>query len=215
MLARLRRMTAAAMYGETLPQDLTQDERRVLWPGAADLSPEHVRNCRVYPNRSLPLELIPPDAVCAEVGIFLCDFSTEIMLRAKPRELHLIDIDPQWLDGARRRFPDEIAGGRVILHQGDSSTILRSLPPASFDWIYVDGDHNYLGCKKDIEAAAVCLKPGGLMALNDYTFWGPSDFAKYGVMEAVNEFCVTNGWEFVYFALQGRGYHDVAIRKIA
>jgi spermidine synthase len=188
-------------------------ERRALWPMATELAAEHVRNCRVYPNRVAPLELVPQDAICAEVGIFECDFSAEIRKRA-PKELHLIDIDPQWLDGARRRFPGDIASGRIVLHEGDSSTVLRSLPPASFDWIYIDGDHHYDGCKKDIEAAAECLKPGGLMALNDYTFWGASDFYKYGVMEAVNEFCATEGWEFVYFALQGRGYHDVAIRKM-
>ena len=214
MFARLRRITAAAMYGGTLPQDLTMDERRALWPTAAELSAEHVRNCRVYPSRDLPLELVPPDAICAEVGIFRCEFSTEILRRTKPRELHLIDIDPQWLNIARGKFLNEIARDQVVLHQGDSSTVLRSLQPASFDWIYVDGDHNYDGCKKDIEAAALCVKPGGMIALNDYTFWGPSDFNKYGVMEAVNEFCVTYGWEFVYLALQGRGYHDVAIRKI-
>jgi spermidine synthase len=181
---------------------------------AAPLGPEHVRDCRVYPDRVAPLELIPPDAVCAEVGIFECDFSAEIRKRA-PKELHLIDINPRWLDLARRRFPDDIASGRVVLREGDSSTVLRSLPEGSFDWIYIDGDHSYEGCKKDVEAAAVCLRPGGLMALNDYTFWEVSDFGKYGVMEAVNEFCVKDGWEFVYFALQGRGYHDVAIRKIA
>ena len=79
MLTRFRRMTAAAMYGGTLPQDLTMDERRVLWPTTAELSAEHVRNRQVYPNRNLPLELIPPDAVCAEVGVFQCEYSTEIL----------------------------------------------------------------------------------------------------------------------------------------
>jgi hypothetical protein len=53
-----------------------------------------------------------------------------------------------------------------------------------------------------------------MIVLNDYTFWGPADFGKYGVMEAVNEFCTACGWEFAYLALQGRGYHDVAIRRM-
>ena len=213
VFAKLRRSVSASLYGGVLPQDLRPDQRRALWPAAADLGPEHVGNCRVYPNRSQPLELIARGAACAEVGIFRCDFSAEILAR-EPSELHLIDIDPQWLAVAQERFPAEIASGQVVLRQGDSSTILRSLPPASLDWIYIDGDHTFEGCKADLEAARLCLKPAGLIALNDYTFWGPSDFCKYGVMEAVNEFCVTHQFEFVYFALQGRGYHDVGIRKI-
>jgi hypothetical protein len=197
-----------------LPQDLSVDERRDLWPPAADLRPEHLGNCRVVPSRLHLLDLMPSGGVCAEVGIATCDFSAEIIARMKPAKLHLLDIDPHWIVGARARFADEIAAGRVVLHQGDSSTILRSLPQASFDWIYIDGDHDYDGCRKDLEAAAGCLKAAGVIALNDYTFWGPSDFCKYGVMEAVNEFCISRDFEMTYLALQGRGYHDVAVRRI-
>lgn len=160
------------------------------------------------------LELAPKQGVCAEVGVFLGDFSAEILERTRPERLHLIDIDQRFIDGGRARFRAEVDSGRVALHTGDSSTILRSLPPAYFDWVYVDGDHTYEGCKKDIDAAADRLKPGGLILLNDYVFWGASDFCKYGVMEAVNEFCLACNFEFVGIALQGRGYFDVAIRAL-
>ncbi|HEY1427671.1 MAG TPA: class I SAM-dependent methyltransferase [Caulobacteraceae bacterium] len=214
MLARLRRIISTSLYGGVLLQELNQDERRAMWPVAPTLSPEHVRECRVFPDRVAMLDLAPKGGVCAEVGVFLGDFSQAILERNQPSRLHLIDIEQRFLDGARARFPDDVASGRVSLDLGDSSTILRSMPEAYFDWVYIDGDHTYEGCKKDIEAAADRLKPGGLILLNDYVFFGAADFCKYGVMEVVNEFCLARGFEFAGLALQGRGYFDVALKRM-
>jgi hypothetical protein len=37
------------------------------------------------------LELMPSDAVCAEIGVHLGDFSERILTFTRPRVLHLID----------------------------------------------------------------------------------------------------------------------------
>lgn len=214
MFDNVRKKLANALRGEVLPQDLSMDGRRLLWPAARDLEVRHVTNCRVVPNRVELLDFMPKGGVCAEVGIFKCQFSKRILERTAPHKLHLIDMDAQWIEGAKRIFPNEIQSGRVVLHRGDSATTMFSMPKSYFDWVYIDGDHSYDGCKRDLESAALCLKPEGLLALNDYTFWGVSDFCKYGVMEAVNEFCLSRDFEFIYLALQGRGYYDVVLRKM-
>ncbi|MEX2601722.1 MAG: class I SAM-dependent methyltransferase [Balneolaceae bacterium] len=191
------------------------EARRRLWPPAPRLTEQHLRNCRVLPDRLRMLDEIPKQGVCAELGIFKCDFSEQILQKLKPSVLHLIDIDPESIRIAEERFSEEIADGRVVIHHQDSSTALLSLPEDTFDWIYIDGDHSYRGVQKDLQAAHRKLKPDGLISLNDYLFFGSSDLYKYGVIEAVNEFCLEYRYEILYLALHGRMYNDVTLRRIS
>jgi len=69
--------------------------------------------------------------------------------------------------------------------------------------------------KKDINVAAKKVKTDGLLVLNDYTVWSPQTMMHCGVMRAVNEFCLAEGWGLVFLAFQSLMYNDVAIRKIA
>jgi hypothetical protein len=195
-------------------EDLTVDQRRAMWPPAKPLADKHIRNCRLVENRDVMLEYMPKSAVCAEVGIWQCAYSTKIMKTTQPAMLHLIDIDPAAIECANEVFAREIANGTAAVHLGDSSALIASMPDHYFDWIYVDGDHSYEGVKRDLAAALPKLKPGGLVAMNDYIYFEPSGFSKYGVVEAVNEFCIDHDFELLYFALHGRTYHDVVLRSM-
>lgn len=190
------------------------DSLRKRWPKASMLQEQHLQNCKMVTDRWKMLENIPQGGICAEVGIWKCDFSEDIMETVKPEKLHLIDIDPESIKIAKTKFDPEIRGGRVVVHHQDSSKTLSSMGENYFDWIYIDGDHNYDGVKKDLNAAHKVLKKNGLISLNDYIFFGSSDMCKYGVIEAVNEFCLQQNYEILYFALQGRMYNDVTLRKI-
>jgi hypothetical protein len=99
------------------------------------------------------------------------------------------------------------------LHEGDSSSCLKKFPDSFFDFIYYDGDHSYQGVKQDIQAGKSKVKEYGFLIFNDYTYWSPVECKEYGVIQAVNELYLEDGWEMIYFALGYYMYCDVALRR--
>jgi hypothetical protein len=193
---------------------LSLSQRAKLWPAAPQLEGKHVRSCRLFENREAMLHYFPRNSVCAEVGIDQSIFSEKILSDTSPAKLHLIDISPEAVSLASSKFYPQVQRGTVQIHLGDSASTLGLFPDEYFDWLYIDGNHSYEGVKRDLQAALPTLKPQGLLALNDYIFFAASEFVKYGVVEAVNEFCAAHNFEFVYFALQPRLHNDVVLRRI-
>jgi hypothetical protein len=179
---------------------------------APQLRAEHLQRCVVVPDRIALLEHLPHDAVVAEVGTLHGDFAREILRVTHPRELHLIDHDAQPRARALAEEPEH--GGRVHVHQRDSVEALESFPDGWFDWIYIDAQHAYDGVKRDIEAARRKVKRDGLLVFNDYTVWSWVEMQPYGVVAAVNELCLEDGWEMLFLTLPAHMYCDVVLRRM-
>jgi glycosyltransferase involved in cell wall biosynthesis len=178
-------------------------------PGAIPLQQNHVDGAALYANRWTYLDRLPKQAICAEVGVWKGDFSAEILRQASPKELHLIDIDVDHFS-LRQRFADD---RRVTIHHGKSVDVLSSFPAEHFDWIYIDAAHDYESVKADAAMAAARLKPGGILVFNDYIFWSHTESLPYGVVQAVNEMCVHDGWRVIAFCFQDSMYCDIAITR--
>ena len=79
--------------------------------------------------------------------------------------------------GGLARFKENIEEykDKVIIKQGYSQDILKTLSKDTYDFIYVDGDHRAAGALQDIVISWPLLKRGGIMIMDDYAWNGFPD----------------------------------------
>jgi len=170
-------------------------------------------------DREYLLHLLPKNGVVAEVGVADGVFSTAIYDIATPIRFHLIDTwehltpkeycetdavkfssdEKQTKNYTRvaRRFKKEIYNENVKMNKGFSATILGKFPDKYFDWVYIDANHDYEHVREDLEIVLPKIKEEGLICGHDYLEFNPLTKTKYGVIQAVGEFCLDHGWEIV------------------
>ena len=180
----------------------------------------HLSAARLLPTREHILPLIPTGSRVAEVGVGFGDFSRKILDVVKPREFVAVDLFElhEASKGGRRRrrlgaasheayyrqqFKQEIDDRIVQIRKGPSHIMLEQLPDDRFDLVYIDANHAYARVKRDVEAGRRKLRPGGLLALDDYERGDPFGLSIYGVKHAAHELCVNEGWKIVFLALEG------------
>jgi hypothetical protein len=188
---------------------------------SVSLSEKHLEKCRVFPSRRLMVAAFPKDAVIAEVGVAAGDFSVVILEVARPRNFFLIDA---WSMGersnygeagfvkVRERFRNEIIKNMVVIKRGFSHEILNQFKDDFFDWVYIDAAHNYQSVKNDLEISFTKVKNGGIIAGHDYLRWGNRGI-RFGVLEAVNGFCVQKGIPFAGISLDHDNNWSFALRN--
>lgn len=54
--------------------------------------------------------------------------------------------------------------------KSDSVEASKSYADGSLDFVFIDGDHSYAGCKRDIEAWLPKMKPNSILAGHDYAW---------------------------------------------
>jgi hypothetical protein len=60
------------------------------------------------------------------------------------------------------------------------------------------------------------VKDGGIIAGHDYTrYGGKYGMERYGVVEAVNAFCLKYDWEMIYLTHECHRHLSYALRKIS
>jgi SAM-dependent methyltransferase len=185
----------------------------------AVLSDRHTASARLLPSRTALLDRLPKGLDWAEVGVAAGDFAAQILARAAPRTLHLVDAWAlsRYADDAARvaaRFADAVTAGTVRLHRGPSTAILGRFAPGSLDVLYLDTDHSFATTRDELRLAARCLRPGGRVAGHDYCPGNVITPVVYGVVQAVAEFCVTQSWGFEYLALSESGHASYCLRRL-
>lgn len=145
----------------------------------------------------------------AEVGVFAGEMSASLL--ASNPILHLDMVDSwegfgaayegdsgDWHAGLSQTAQDgffDIALARTAF-AADRRTVMRQRSteaarnPHAYDFVFLDADHSYEGLSADIKAWAPKIKPGGWLGGHDYE---NTDFPKFGVTQAVNEFVSSTG----------------------
>ncbi len=156
-------------------------------------------------NRVPVLRIIPKDAICAEIGVWKGDFSEHIRATARPRTLHLIDpwrfvpsYPQRWYGGAAARNQDDMDriyqdvmhrfadDPCVRVHRLDSTSAAARFADATLDWVYIDADHSYQAVLADLKMWAPKIKPGGMLAGDDYAWH--DEKGTLSVKRAVHDF---------------------------
>lgn len=84
-------------------------------------------------------------------------------------------------------------GDRGKIVRKFSSEAVNGFPDQYFDLVFIDADHSYEGCKKDIEAYHSKVKKGGYLGGHDYENY--ENDLKFGVTQAVDEYIKENNKE--------------------
>ena len=114
----------------------------------------------------------------------ICGGNTEEQFQAKYDQVY---------NGVVKRFKDM---DNVHIHRMPSDEWFEKQESDSLDWVYVDGDHSYEGCLRDLENSLRVVKSGGLILGDDYK-WPFQKHGKEGVTAAVDEFVKKNNLKVI------------------
>lgn len=156
----------------------------------------------------------------AELGVNQGDFSQEILNISRPAVLHLVDIwgSERFHEGlfneVQDKFKTEIERQAVRIHRKLSTEAASDFEDEYFDMIYIDTDHSYNTTRDELTAYSTKVKSDGIIAGHDYSMGNWIKAYRYGVIEAVHEFCIKYNWEILYLTADTLESQSFAIRRI-
>ena len=195
-------------------------ERKQKIVPIVELQDKHIENARIISNRKKLISLFPKNSIVCELGVDRGSFSKKIMEINNPNELHLVDIwDTNRYNDDKRQlvektFSTQIKSGIITIHNNYSIIAVTQFEDNYFDWIYIDTNHSYVTTAEELLLYSKKVKPGGIISGHDYVVGNWNGMVRYGVMEAVHEFCVLYNWEIIYITMELEDNPSFAIRQM-
>ncbi len=163
-------------------------------------------------------ERLPEQPTCVEIGVLYGDFAKLILDIIKPHVLLLVDpyregdikyggslsqlstsySTEKDYDNLLVRFKQETLTGQVLVSKGFSFEVVSFFVNKSFNFIYHDASHTYEDLKRDMSDWLPKLKEEAVCAGHDYI-----NFEGFGVIQAVDEFCIENNYEMFLYNSNG------------
>ena len=178
----------------------------------------------VYDTREeMIIANVPKGGIGCEIGVFAGEFSQFLLKHTEPKKLYLIDA---WelvndtlfctdkngdngvvlpasllLNTVKLRFSNDI---RVEIIKDWSHNAIPMISD-KLDWVYIDADHSYEGCLRDLMLIEGKMNNNSLIMGHDYLInmekckkqW------EFGVGKAVDEFCSKRGWHIIAKGMDG------------
>jgi len=185
------------------------------------LSDSHVCDAELLIDRNKLLDRLPKNATVAELGVDTGGFSKRIYSITNPEKLYLVDpwgserYGEEKLNSVIKSFSEEVEKEEVIILRERSETALKQFDDQFFDWVYIDTTHTYNQTKLELELSEKKVKDSGIIAGHDYKIGNVDKGRRYGVIEAVHEFCEKKyNWKILYLTLETGGSRSFALTKI-
>lgn len=160
-------------------------------------------------SRAELYKILPLKPVIAEIGTASGLFARD-MANWGASKLYVVDMwkhipnfsgdggyDQEWHDKNLENATKLLKPFPVTFLRGDSAQMAVNVPDASLDLLYLDACHAFECVMADLKAWVPKVKKGGIVAGHDYS---NSD---YGVMPAVSEFFIKNGYKVNYIPENG------------
>ena len=171
-----------------------------------------------HKNRLKMLTQLPKGGRCAEIGVWNGGFSGCILEVTHPSKLVLVDPwelladqdSEEWTHNRHkdrafmRKMYDHVSSyyghmPNVEIRKGFSADVLATYPDNYFDWVYIDGNHQYEFVRSDMEMSFQKVRAGGIIAGDDF-FWKKDD--RMHVKEAVIDEMRAQGMTNLSFRLR-------------
>lgn len=197
-----------------------------FYPEKVELEEKHLENCKIVSDKIVLLEKMPKHGVCAEIGTAHGGLTSKILEIMKPKKIHLVDLwgkrnyserhyNEDAFNYVNKRFEKEIGSNLVEINRGFSHEELVKFPEEYFDWVYIDTDHSHETTVKELEAVRTKMKKDGIISGHDFIQGEWNSGIRYGVVEAITDFCVKYDFELIYLTMETHMHHSFAIRKIS
>lgn len=163
--------------------------------------------------RDMMDELSLPTAVGVEVGVYRGALSACVLTALPSVTWHMVDRwEPPAADSSYAKSGDSVsalsasqfdevyrdalarvnfAGGRAVIHRGESVVRAQDFDDDSVDLVFIDGDHSVQGVTADLDAWYRKVKTGGWIGGHDWRT--PGKAAGYHVGPAVTAWLEHNG----------------------
>jgi len=181
---------------------------------------ETIENTKLLLCREDLLKVLPKHGIVAELGVDEGNFSESILKINDPDKLILLDswASERYNQNKRKdveeKFDSQIKSGKVEIEIGLSTDLGKKFQDNYFDWIYIDTDHGYQVTINELKIWEPKIKENGIIAGHDFIVGNWDNMVRYGVIEAVYEFCSKYKWEILYLTMEHNTSSSFAIRKI-